>query len=121
MAWRFVSSTGELRDSDGVHVWTGYSGHGEGRDNPAMEAVPAVGPIPSGLWSIGPPHNSDHTGPFSMALTPVGHDAHGRSAFLIHGDNKTRDASHGCVIVPRPIRERIWNSGDHQLEVVVKA
>ena len=42
-----------------------------------------------------------------MYLWPVGHNAHGRSALMIHGDNKTGTASKGCVIIGRATRERI--------------
>lgn len=118
--WRYVQSTGALYGVAGL-IGTGYSGHGEGRNNPAMEAVPRVGPIPAGLWAISNPHDSPHTGPFTLDLTPVGHDAHGRSAFKIHGDNKAHDASAGCIVLFRAVRETIWNSGDHQLEVVASA
>lgn len=99
--------------------WTarGYSGRGEGRDNPAMEAVRGVGPIPAGCWRIGPPRRSNRTGPHVMDLTPVGHDAHGRSAFQIHGDNAESDASSGCIVLPRFYRELISKSGASRLEV----
>ena len=99
--------------------WTarGYSGRGEGRNNPAMEAARAVGPIPAGRWRIGPPRTSVRTGPHVMDLTPVDHDAHGRSAFQIHGDNAEGDASSGCIVLPRFYRELISKSGATQLEV----
>jgi hypothetical protein len=53
-----------------------------------------------------------------MDLAPVGHNALGRDGFMIHGDNIRHDASTGCVILPRYIRDQISNSGDNQLEVV---
>jgi hypothetical protein len=53
-----------------------------------------------------------------MALTPDGHDARGRDGFLIHGDNTRHDASTGCVILPRDIRDQISSSGDNEIEVV---
>lgn len=122
MSWKYDQSTGDLHDPSGGFVGTGYSGAGrtleEGRNNPAMEADPGKGPIPAGLWSIGAPvDHPDTIGPYAMPLTPVGHDAHGRSAFFIHGNNKTDNASHGCVILAPAMRHAIWNSGDHTLEV----
>jgi hypothetical protein len=53
-------------------------------------------------------------------LSPVGHDAHGRSSFLIHGDNSlgNHTASHGCIILSRMVREKMRASGDMDLEVV---
>ena len=55
-----------------------------------------------------------------MSLTPVGHLAHGRSAFLIHGDSTKHpgDASEGCIIFGPHIRQRIATSGDTVLNVV---
>jgi hypothetical protein len=44
----------------------------------------------------------------------------GRTGFLIHGDSLQHPgrASNGCIILPRPIRDRIAASGDDQLTVV---
>jgi Tlde1 domain len=121
MTWRYDQSTGDL-EHNGEFAGTGYSGAGrtlaEGRNNPAMEAVRQKGPIPAGEWRIGPAHAGAHTGPVSMDLTPVGHDAHGRTAFLIHGDNTAHNASEGCIILARGIRDQIAASGDRQLIVV---
>jgi len=49
-------------------------------------------------------------------------DTHGRGGFLMHGDSKEHpgSASHGCVILPRAVREEVWNSGDRELEVVAE-
>jgi hypothetical protein len=120
MTWRYQQSTGDLY-RDAAFVGTGYSGAGhtlaEGRNNPAMEAVVGKGPIPKGMWKIGPAHDSPHTGPLTMNLDPVGHDAHGRSLFRIHGDNRDDDASHGCIILARGMRGTIEMSGDTDLEV----
>ena len=121
MTWRYDQSTGDLFHDD-EFVGTGYSGAGrtlaEGRNNPEMEAAKERGPIPAGEWQIGSAHNSDHTGPLSITLTPVGHNAFGRSGFLMHGNNKADNASHGCIIMARGIREQVLASGDHRLEVV---
>jgi hypothetical protein len=44
----------------------------------------------------------------------------GRSGFLMHGDSTQSpgSASQGCIIMPRPVREQVWNSGDRDLKVV---
>ncbi len=119
--WTYHQRSGRLL-RDGALVGQGYSGDGpalaDGRDNPAMEAVRGKGPIPRGRWRIGPLRTSRRVGPHAMDLTPVGHDAHGRSAFMIHGDNTASDASRGCIILSRPLRQRISDSGDSDLEVV---
>ena len=114
--WSWDQSEGALYLGE-LRVARGYSGRGEGRNNPAMEAVRGVGPIPAGRWRIGPPHLSARTGPHVMTLTPIGHDAHGRSAFQIHGDNAAGDASSGCIVLPRWVRERISAMGLTTIEV----
>ena len=117
--WTWDQSAGRLT-RDGKFVATGYSGAGIGRNNPDLEHRVATGPIPCGRWRIFPPRNSKNVGPYGMDLRPVGHDAHGRSAFMIHGDSarKPGQASKGCIILPRNVRELIWGSGDHDLMVV---
>lgn len=118
--WTYRQSTGELLSPCGDVAATGYSGFGEGKNNSALESIPDVGPIPRGEYQIGPPYDSDHHGPFVMSLTPQpANEMFGRSAFLMHGDSIEHpgQASRGCTIMPRPIRERVWSSGDHRLQV----
>lgn len=120
MTWSYSQSTGELRFQGRV-VARGYAGAGKtkaaGRNNPAMEAVVAKGPIPRGLWRIGPAYRNPNLGPICMNLDPVGHDAHGRTLFRIHGNNSADDASHGCIILGPTIRTMIAQSADKMLEV----
>ena len=108
MTWRYRQSTGDLT-RDGSYEGRGYSGHGAGVNNPALEADPGIGPIPAGAWRIGAAHLSPHTGPITMDLAPSGFDPHGRSLFRIHGDNAAGDesASRGCIILGRAIRHAI--------------
>lgn len=69
-AWRYAQKTGELQQ-DEQHVATGYSGAGEGKNNPGMQSVRNVGPIPQGDWVIvGPPVNTPEHGPCVLRLTP---------------------------------------------------
>jgi len=120
-AWTYSQQTGELQH-DGTHVATGYSGAGEGKNNPPMQPVPNVGPIPAGDWTIsGPPLNTVEHGPYVLKLNPSAEtETFGRTGFLMHGDSKENPgaASKGCIILPRSAREQVWNSGDHDLEVV---
>ena len=121
MTWRYEQSTGQL-SLDGAVIGVGYSGHGAGLDNPALEGDRGVGPIPCGTWTVGDPKDPpDHLGPFAMPLTPdEATDTLGRSGFFIHGDNPAMDhtASDGCIILGRVIRTQIAASADRQLEVV---
>ena len=119
--WTYKQSTGELTNAAGDVVAKGYSGAPAGKNNPAMQNVPDVGPIPEGQYTIGTPFNSPDHGPFAMHLTPdPANEMFGRSAFLMHGDSLEHPgcASEGCIIMPRPVREATWNSGDLALLVV---
>lgn len=100
----------------------GYSGLDAGKNNPDEQNLAGIGPIPRGLWRLTGVYNSQQTGPFTIALQPEpGTDTCGRSAFRIHGDSISNPgkASHGCIILPRSIRELMWTSNDHYLTVVV--
>lgn len=118
-----MQKTGELQQ-DGKHVATGYSGGGAGKNNPAMETVHDVGPIPQGDWTIvGPPVNTAEHGPYVLTLRPEANTkTFDRAEFRMHGDSKESPgcASHGCVIMPRSVREQVWKSGDRDLEVVAE-
>lgn len=100
----------------------GYSGFEEGKNNPSLENEPRIGPIPRGEWIIsGPPFDSPTHGPFVLRLIPKEEtELFGRSGFLIHGDSIKHpgEASLGCIILPRVVREKIWESRDINLKVV---
>ena len=117
--WTYSQGTGRLTDKNGKVVATGYSGKGQGKNNCDMQHVKNVGPIPRGLYTIEEPRRSEKVGPFAMDLTPYPkNEMHGRSAFLIHGDNRDGTASEGCIILPRKVRNLIWDSDDRILLVV---
>lgn len=89
--------------------FVGYSGRGEGKNNPAMQFVKNVGPLPCGLYLIGPLtdlENKRGFGPGYLVLSPnPANDMRGRSGFLAHWDKTTSDgigpapdlASEGCI------------------------
>lgn len=122
--WIWDQSAGTL-SRNGKIISKGYAGKGRGRNNPALQGERGIGPIPRGMWKIGAPYNSPNTGPYTMAVLAIDatpnndtHDETGRGAFRIHGDNLTGTASQGCIILPRTIRQLIWQSGDRELKVV---
>jgi hypothetical protein len=120
MTWVYSRSTGEL-GHDGVSVGSGYSGHGDGFNNPALQTAHDVGPLPQGMYSIGDPVDPpNHLGPLAMPLTPTSGDMFGRSGFFIHGDNSRHDhsASDGCIILGPAIRQQIADGDDTDLQVV---
>ena len=102
--------TGEYRE-DGVLCAIGYSGTHGMKNNPDYEHVAGAGPIPRGRYLIGRAIHSKRTGPVVLPLRADGHDAYGRSAFQIHGDSirSPGNASSGCIVLPRPVRENIAN------------
>jgi len=119
--WTYAQKSGDLLHN-GQRITAGYSGFDEGKNNPAMQAVPNLGPIPQGDWTIiGPPVNTASHGPFVLHLQPAAATkTFGRDGFLMHGDSIESPgcASHGCIIMPRVVREQVWASGDLSLEVV---
>ncbi|MDB5724999.1 MAG: hypothetical protein JWQ16_1753 [Novosphingobium sp.] len=120
MNWVWDQSAGTLSRDDKL-VSRGYAGAGRGKNNPAMQDAVGVGPIPRGRWIITTVRDSPNTGPFTIVLEPAkGTDTRGRSAFRIHGDSVKNPgtASHGCIILPRAIRNQIWASGDRDLVVI---
>lgn len=105
--WIYVQKTGELL-RDGSHIVLGYSGFDDpetgqrGKNNPELERVEEVGPIPVGKYLIGTPHDTLTHGPYVLPLTPdPANEMFGRSAFLMHGDSVVDPgtASRGCIII----------------------
>jgi hypothetical protein len=119
----YHQSSGAWEDPTGRVLGAGYSGHPPFVNNPSAQAMPDIGPIPQGDYTIGPAFASPTKGPCVMTLTPhADTNTFERSGFLIHGDSVefpgAEEASLGCIIMARAIREQINASADHQLEVV---
>lgn len=128
MSWLWEQSTGKLYNDAGELIAIGYAGGDKGTrpeavNNPEYEASEGVGPLPRGTYTICPPRDGGHLGPYVLDLTPDdSNQMYGRSLFRIHGDNAqvNRSASDGCIILPRTIRTEVWESGDRILDVVAK-
>lgn len=120
--WIYEQISGRLyQDTDLETVYVGYSGHGEGKNNPDLQHVKNVGPCPVGFYEVGAPYDSIDHGPYVMRLKPSpDNEMHGRGSFLVHGDSKKApgDASHGCLVFSRGAREALGTSGDRWLKVV---
>lgn len=119
----FKQSNGDLWDCSGAVIGTGYSGHGEGLNNPAMQNIPDVGPIPQGMYRIGQAYGHTEHGPLVMQLIPFPeNEMFGRSAFLMHGDLKSapgkHEASKGCIIMDFSTRAAVARSADRELKVI---
>lgn len=117
MTWYYNSRTGSVFHPLIGIIGKGYSGTDVGRDNPEAENLREVGAIPRGKWRIGLAYTHNKLGVLCMNLAPIGHNAFGRSSFRIHGDNKKNDASTGCIILNRKIRQMISDSNDTSLIV----
>jgi len=119
----YVQESGRLTCTDNATQKTvvdqdGYSGHGDGVNNPDKQCEKKVGPLPAGEYAMGDAR--DGPSPLSIPLTPTaGTDTCGRGGFLIHGDNDkgNRSASEGCIIVPRDVRKTIDDAGGGTLTV----
>jgi hypothetical protein len=119
--WTFNSSNGALAHDGALVTVLGWSGHDEGRNNPRLEDEPDIGPIPRGVWEIGPVFDSETHGPVAMRLAPAEDTkTFGRGGFLIHGASilNPGESSKGCIILPRTVRLEIAGSDDKMLEVV---
>jgi hypothetical protein len=130
VTWVYEQATGKLFDKAGQLAGEGYSGgncgkNPEGKNNPALESTPDVGPLPCGFYFIGPPENTVTHGPYVLPLDPVpSNEMFLRSEFKIHGDSTISPgqgvASEGCIIMDRLVREKIWASQDRWLQVIAR-
>lgn len=126
MTWKYDQSSGELF-RNGILVSKGYSGAGRGKNNPSLQGVQGIGPIPRGRWRMANIYDSKNVGPLAISLYCLDDGVvddfdtrTGRGAFRIHGDSVRAPgtASKGCIILPRPIRDMMWRSRDHDIEIV---
>ena len=119
----FHQSTGVI-DKDGVVIGKGWAGNHAGKNNPDMQSVKGIGPLPVGLYTIGlPADHPESVGRFAMALVPDSANImFGRSGFYIHGSDqdphKFGQESDGCIVAMRPIRGTINSDTDRRLRVV---
>lgn len=126
MSWTYIQTTGRLLDAAGRVVATGYAGgnegrNPEGRNNPDMQDKRSVGPLPVGWYHFDEPVPQSHLGPFAIPLEPdESNEMFGRGNFYMHGDrtNAPGCASEGCIIMPRAVRNLVWDSDDHLLQVI---
>jgi len=124
MNWKYEQKTGKLYDPQGNFVAKGYAGgncgkNPEGINNADMQGVKSVGPLPVGVYTRGAVVLQSHLGPFAIPLVPdKDNDMLGRGGFFMHGDTTpSGNASEGCIIMLRAIRELFYKSTD-PLEVV---
>ena len=87
----------------------GYAGRDNGRNNPALDHVRNVGPIPDGTYRVRLVKHRRFRDPAFRLEPHITTIMHGRSGFLIHGDSaeNPNNSSHGCIILGRPHREAV--------------
>jgi type VI secretion system (T6SS) effector TldE1-like protein len=125
--WTYEQSGGRLLH-DAQLVATGYAGgnippnfDATAKNNPAREREHYFGPLPQGLYTIGPAHTEPQLGPVAMRLTPDHATVmYGRAGFFIHADSVSHPgkASEGCIVMPGSARAVLAASNDRQLTVV---
>src|SRR3990167_10737034 len=122
--WLYNQKTGIL--SNGELWFQCYAGHGDGKNNPELDHMKDVGPLPRGRYTMSSlTVRMTARGPYVIHLMPhPENEMHGRAGFLIHGDSVKYPgtASLGCIIrSPKSDREKIWTHGDRELLVVGQA
>jgi hypothetical protein len=118
---KYDRRTGYLTRSGGSLLGIGWAGQGKGYNNPAMDDVDKVGPLPAGFYTLQEPHDSPRTGKYTMNLLPdPSNDMKGRSLFRCHGANADHPAtsSEGCIVQLHGTRVAMWTEGDHYLQVM---
>jgi len=98
-------------------IGSGYSGNGDGLNNPNLEHIIGHGPIPRGMWTIKKwtgeqtyiDNGGKSLGKQVAILEPMGFNPHNRSGFRWHGDNSAMNftASDGCIVSPRVLRDHL--------------
>jgi hypothetical protein len=123
--WIYEQATGRLLTPDISHIATGYAGgnegkNPEGKNNPDMQCIPDVGPLPRGIYYMQEPVEH-RLGLFAIPLLPdKNNDMCGRGGFYCHGDkiSDPGNGSEGCIVMPNEIRHKMWDSIDHVIAVV---
>lgn len=131
--WQYVQDTGGMYTPSGsllkplgyAGAWDGVNAGGpsDSRNKPDLQCVKDRGPIPRGTYTIGTEYKDPQRGPITMALDPdAGNNmcSPKRDLFRIHGDKIGAEgqASDGCIIMGKTIRQTISASADRRLRVV---
>ena len=124
----FEISTGKWFLANGTLFGTGFAGHGDGKNNPDMQGVVGVGPLPIGVYhAVGMREHDPRTGWYTIVLEPEPMTRNyilslGRNpdTFRIHGDSMdhTGESSDGCMVFDRSTRLDFWKGDDKEIHVV---
>ena len=123
----YSQSTGVLTMPNG-QKYTGHAGKGVGLNNPDMQHIRYIGPLPQGFYTLGVWQDGKKygpgdakLGPFVCRLTPSeSNKMFGRDGFFFHGGDGSEPPtdSEGCIVLFRAARNAIAASGETRLHVV---
>lgn len=120
-AYTFEQVTGDLLNETNTIDAHGYAGREAGKNNPDMQDVKGIGPLPRGWYTAQAPSDDPVVGKYAMRLIPdTSNEMFGRNSFFMHGDSTEHPglASHGCIVMPRSVRENFWNNAlNHRIQV----
>ena len=118
----YSQSAGLVTNNDGAIVAHGWSGNGAGKNNPAMQDVHNVGPLPQGTYAVGYWHDHPRLGPMVAELVQIKGETFGRDDFFVHGAASNPDhygqESQGCIVLPRPDRNAVKALNPDFIQVV---
>lgn len=119
----YSQHSGILTDDQGIQVAVGWAGNHDGKNNPDMQQVRCVGPLPRGVYKVESWIDvHPHLGPDVAPLTQVSGETYGRGDFFIHGPSVASDRygqeSKGCIVITRPMRQQVRALGPDFVEVV---
>ena len=122
--WLYHQSTGDIYYLNGViaPVETAYSGYGSCKNNPDMQGIKSLGPIPIGDYQVGDV-TTIHNGSIKNAIPLVpfaSNHMFGRDGFFMHGDGTVEPgkASEGCIVCSLQTRLKVASSRPTVLHVV---
>ena len=120
MNLNFSQSSGIITQDNGVVVTVrAFAGNNyrpdhnpdglKGRNNPLMQDVHFIGPLPQGLYRVGEWGDHPPVGQNSAPLTQIGGETYGRSAFFMHGPGgeDPENSSEGCIVIPHDDRLKV--------------
>ena len=87
---KYEQVTGRLSEDDGKVIGFGWAGHLQGKNNPDMENIKGVGPLPKGKYTVGDPEDGTHLGPLAFPLTPGSRKRDVWTQWVLHSRSRPR-------------------------------
>lgn len=97
-----------------VHQCTCSAGKGSGRNNPSLEDVRSIGPLPRGEYVIREERHARFAAPSFRLVPHPKNRMHGRDGFFIHGGTN----SAGCILMRYSDRCEVQHHKPDRLFVV---